>query len=561
MLAASDAAAVNATAVAASATSSGPNCASAGDPALGVDLGYSCSGALAAATFTHALCACGTIQDSNSLTTDGFDSTKGAPAGGLGGDVAANTSISWSTTSSIGGTLWTPGNVTSSNPSTVRSDLHLGGTLSGSGTFTVKGNAYVVKTLPSFAKVLGTTTKVSSVATPCNCSNKVPIATITAAHQASNDDATISLSPTAYVGNNPTTLDLPCGTYYLTQINAAQPLTIKVHGHTALHVDGNLQVSQGLTVQLDTGATLDFFVAGTFNSAQSLTLGSSSTPESCRLYVAGSSFVTSGTATYGCNVYAPNALVTLANNAVVSGSVFANNIQVSGNGTVHYDTSILNAGSECCTAAKCDDGNPCTVDTCNGDGTCSHTNATNGTACNDGNACTQTDTCQTGVCTGSNPVVCAAADQCHSAGTCNTATGQCSNPAKADGTACNDGNGCTQTDTCQAGTCTGTNPITCTAADQCHSVGTCNPSNGQCTSPAKPDGTTCSDGSACTQTDACVAGICVGTNPVVCVASDQCHDVGTCDSVSGACSNPAKANGTACNDGNACTQTDACQAG
>ncbi len=117
----------------ATTAAAGPTCTAAGDPAVGVDIGYNCTGALTAATFTHALCACGTIQDSNSLTTDGFDSSKGGPTGGLGGDVAANTGISWSTASSIGGTLWTPGTLNSSNTSTVRTDLHLGGTLSGSG--------------------------------------------------------------------------------------------------------------------------------------------------------------------------------------------------------------------------------------------------------------------------------------------------------------------------------------------------------------------------------------------------------------------------------------------
>jgi len=444
----------------------------------------------------------------------------------------------------------------------VRGDLHLGGTLSGSGTFTVNGNAYVVNTLPSFAKVLGKTNKVTSVATPCNCSNLVPIASITAAHRApNNDDATINLSPTAYVGNNPTTLDLPCGNYYLTQINVAQPLTIKVHGHTALHVDGNLQASQTLAIQIDTGATLDLFVAGTFYAAQTLTLGSPARPEFCRLFVAGANYVTSGNAVYGCNVYAPNALVTLANNAVVAGSIFAKNIQVSGNATVHYDTSILGAGGECCSATSCDDGNPCTTDSCNADGTCTHNAVANGTACNDGNGCTQTDTCQAGVCTGTNPVVCTASDQCHAAGTCDAATGVCSNPSKANGTACNDGNACTQTDTCQAGVCTGTNPVVCAASDQCHAAGTCDAATGVCSNPNKANGTVCNDGSACTRTDTCQAGVCTGTNPVVCTASDQCHVAGTCDAATGVCSNPNKANGTTCNDGSACTQTDTCQAG
>src|SRR5216684_665797 len=44
--------------------------------------------------------------------------------------------------------------------------------------------------------------------------------------------------------------------------------------------------------------------------------------------------------------------------------------------------------------------------------------------------------------------------------------------------------------------------------------------------------------------------LCAG---VTCTASDQCHVAGTCDPATGMCSNPPKANGTACNDGNACT--------
>ena len=207
-----------------------------------------------------------------------------------------------------------------------------------------------------------------------------------------------------------------------------------------------------------------------------------------------------------------------------------------------------------------DDGNACTQDSCQA-GTCAHLAWNDGTACNDGNACTQTDTCQSGACIGSNPVTCAFNDQCHDAGTCNPATGMCSNPAKTDGTNCNDGNACTQTDSCQAGVCSGSNPVTCTASDQCHFPGTCNPSTGICSNPASPNGTACNDGDACSQTDTCQAGFCTGANPVTCSALDQCHMPGTCDPSIGICSNPAKADGTPCSDGNACTQTDACQSG
>ncbi len=102
----------------------------------------------------------------------------------------------------------------------------------------------------------------------------------------------------------------------------------------------------------------------------------------------------------------------------------------------------------------CDDGNPCTADTCVHGRGCQYSNAPAGTACTDGNACTSGDTCVAGACSGS-PVVCVAADQCRDAGTCDPATGACPvlAAAKADGTTCNDGNSCTAHDTCTAGIC------------------------------------------------------------------------------------------------------------
>jgi hypothetical protein len=244
----------------------------------------------------------------------------------------------------------------------------------------------------------------------------------------------------------------------------------------------------------------------------------------------------------------------------------------------------------CQTSADCNDGNPCNgIETCNlqtlqcqpgaavdcsslndacnvgtcsvGTGKCQATPKANGTTCDDGNACTQASSCQAGVCQGQNPVTCVASDQCHSAGTCDAQTGKCSNPSKANGAACNDGNACTQTDTCQSGTCSGTNAVVCAASDQCHTAGSCDPGSGKCSTVAKPNGTGCNDGNACTQTDTCQGGLCLGASPVTCTASDQCHAAGACDTGTGKCSNPAKADGSACNDGTLCTQTDSCQGG
>src|SRR5262249_25556255 len=147
-------------------------------------------------------------------------------------------------------------------------------------------------------------------------------------------------------------------------------------------------------------------------------------------------------------------------------------------------------------------------------GTCSNPSKADGTTCNDGNACTQSDTCQAGVCTGANPVSSAERREGHDAGTCDPATGTCSNPSKADGTTGNDRNARTKSDSCQGGVCTGANAVVCTAVDQCHDAGTCDPATGTCSNPSKADGTTCNDGNACTQSDTCQAGVCTGANPV-----------------------------------------------
>ena len=94
--------------------------------------------------------------------------------------------------------------------------------------------------------------------------------------------------------------------------------------------------------------------------------------------------------------------------------------------------------------------------------------------------------------------------------------------------------------------------VPCTASDQCHVAGTCDPTSGACSNPAKGDGSTCNDGNACTRTDTCQAGACTGSNPVTCTASDQCHMAGTCDPASGTCSNPSKADGSTCNGDSTC---------
>jgi RHS repeat-associated protein len=138
----------------------------------------------------------------------------------------------------------------------------------------------------------------------------------------------------------------------------------------------------------------------------------------------------------------------------------------------------------------------------------------------------------------------------------------CANPKYYNGTVCADGNPCTWGDTCQNRLCVPdpNRNTQCSASDQCHDVGTCDTGTGICNNPSKLDGTICDDSSACTPTDFCESGVCTGQNPKICPASDQCHQ-GVCDPATAACSDQPKRDGSSCDDGNACTQTDACLQG
>jgi MYXO-CTERM domain-containing protein len=251
-------------------------------------------------------------------------------------------------------------------------------------------------------------------------------------------------------------------------------------------------------------------------------------------------------------------------------------------GAAQNGTCTPLSGAPCSDGNACSTGDFCQAGVCLGSGTvvcaasdachepgtcdpatgaCSTPSKPDGSPCDDGSACTTMDTCQAGTCAGGSPVLCPATDTCHEPGACDPATGLCSNPALPDGSPCDDGDKCSKSDVCQAGVCGAGTPVVCAAIDACHEPGTCDPMTGACSAPAKPDGSPCDDGDKCTEADACEDGACQSGSPVVCAPSDQCHSAGLCNPATGACSNPKLPDGTACDDGSACTQADTCKAG
>lgn len=125
----------------------------------------------------------------------------------------------------------------------------------------------------------------------------------------------------------------------------------------------------------------------------------------------------------------------------------------------------------------CDDNNPCTADACDASGACVHTTVAAGTSCSDGDACNGAETCQSGVCTG--PVTtftCDDGNPC-TADTCTPTSGCVSTPV-ANGTACEDNNVCTLTSECRNGACAPLTAETCTSGWEPGDKSYCDPVQG-----------------------------------------------------------------------------------
>jgi hypothetical protein len=210
-------------------------------------------------------------------------------------------------------------------------------------------------------------------------------------------------------------------------------------------------------------------------------------------------------------------------------------------------------GGDCAgTPAACNDDNPCTFDSCTPETGCVHQWLDEG-ACNDGNGCTQNDACSAGVCTGQT-VDCDDGDPC-TFDSCQEPLGTCISQPE-DGLPCDDGNPCTGGDFCEAGLCQpGQDGPACDDGNPC-TQDSCTVEQGCKYTPTA--GTNCNDNNQCTSSDKCNSnGVCVGT-ALVCQDSNPCT-VDGCDENSG-CTFEVAVN-QACDDANPCTDNDKCSSG
>lgn len=236
--------------------------------------------------------------------------------------------------------------------------------------------------------------------------------------------------------------------------------------------------------------------------------------------------------------------------------------EVCGDGLVCQDDgSCACQGSSCGGCRACEDGacvpDPSVVcepsDQCHEagvcdpeTGACTNPRKADGTSCESGDPCVSQATCQNGVCTGEQKDCSSEDDVCND-GVCR-ADGSCGKRPKQDGTGCNaDNSDCTSGDSCQNGVCTPGAGVDCRNQDDLCNRGVCRQEDGVCIKEPRPNDTPCNaDNTACTPLDTCQNGTCVAGPPTVCVALDECHLVGTCNPLTGFCSDPPSPDGTPC---------------
>ena len=218
-------------------------------------------------------------------------------------------------------------------------------------------------------------------------------------------------------------------------------------------------------------------------------------------------------------------------------------------------------GLLCCIAdnVPCNDGNTCTVDSCNQAlSQCMNNPIPDGYPCSDGLDCTQNDKCLAGFCACSDGNMCTL-DSCaedgscvHTAVTCvpneicwesvcNPYTGKC----LAKSVDCDDADPCTD-DLCKLPDGCSNQPKDC-APDEPEPcvLYACDPETGCFAQPLE-----CDDGTECTLDDHCdpVIGLCIST-PLDCDDSDPCTD-DWCDGPTAQCQHEP----LDCDDANGCTQ-------
>ncbi|MFB6350986.1 MAG: hypothetical protein ABEN55_23420, partial [Bradymonadaceae bacterium] len=358
-----------------------------------------CTGSLAKTTFRWGICSCEGLSMQNNLYIDAFDSQLGPhQPGGYGGSFGANgaieigkgkifgsvwTSYSDSSTKSLythprgpgkifikqqlhsGGAVqfgtdgsvdesaWVDGDITAGGAGPPGGGPPGGGGMGGGEPIPIKKTLHIPSGKKIGDRIKPNNTKRESVDVPTVCERcqedqQIPVEQLVKARSGgNNDNAVIGLDKDALSSpGEKTVLQLPCGAYYLSEINVSNELVITTTGRTALFVDGDITSDQRLKIVPSPRGEFDIFVNGKVTLQNEIQIGATGYPASTRFYVNGEwTFKNDGTV--GAYIYAVPGGISLMNNLVMYGGMYTERLGTMNNVDVHYDRAVLDADKKC----------------------------------------------------------------------------------------------------------------------------------------------------------------------------------------------------------------------
>jgi len=380
----------------------GATTASCSPPGPAIHLGgtgtASCAGVLAAQAARYALCSCKDVAVPGDLIVNslGAPGRPTRPGGGTGAGgsrgqgpwpagipmdgllppaffAAVGTDGNFQTTGhgDVPGSLVVAGtgDVTIGTQGHVLGNARIAGNLRPKSSYWITGDGYVAgdvagavtvggtmhtsagSTIDSTVQARAAVREPVAVPPPCNC-EAGPVFDVGDAVEArrnKNSNAQLTFSPGTLTDvPSPTTLDWPCGEYYLDTLRSsdAGALELRIHGHVGIFVGGDVRLANTFTVTLDDGASLDLVVAGSVYTTGRV-FGSPSAPAEMRLWVGSSTVSLPDQIQFGAFVYAPDAVFSAGSGLTFTGSLFVDTLSVGGNLLLGFDPDLNGAGAEC----------------------------------------------------------------------------------------------------------------------------------------------------------------------------------------------------------------------
>jgi hypothetical protein len=305
--------------------------------------------------FENAVCICEDFNEVGMLTVT--EGPGGIGSVGVNGDTrfvnltrAAGDWIAYSgfeavSDTEVGGSLLTAEDASWVGSLGIGGDLGVGGNARGVGLLSVLGTLRVAGDESLLGPVTvggrGDFEPLAGPPCPCDPDSFFDVTAAVAAARSQNDNQAAGL-PTRLASVGANEIRLESGSYYFEDAATVGHTRFIVAGPVSLFVDGSIDAVGAQSFELESGATLDLFVAGGIRTVGWLDAGSAADPEAFRLYLGGSESVllSVGLQTFHGSIYAPEATIAYVGDTKVVGALFGRELHGVGRLEIAYGAPV-----------------------------------------------------------------------------------------------------------------------------------------------------------------------------------------------------------------------------